>query len=302
MKKIIIVSSLVLHLFASDDYVPLSNLSDKQKEEYNFINKNSVLDIEKNNNYEKIENIQKEEEIQTFQEEIEEVKKEPIVTDKEFVKEYKKQNILKDEKKESTSSFSKDFSVTPKISYMHVTTNVEDENIEKTHEVVPEILFTYKNHNLKFDYLGSNVKKSDLSDINIQNFELETKWYRFAYLYSLYNADIGIAYNYLKLDGQYFNITDNQLYKAENQKFPTIEAHLKNSEDNFLVEYGGFYGKNDSDVKNAYEYYLTLGYRVFNNDNLIINAGYKNRTVDLEDDDNGKIEYKGPVIGISSTF
>lgn len=302
MKKIIIVSSLTLTLFASDGYVPLSNLSNEQKQEYNFINKNSVINLEKNNTYEKVENIQKEEEIQTFEEEIEEVKKEPITTDKEFVKEYKKQNILKDEKKENSTFFAKDFSVTPKISYMHVTTNVDDTNVEKTHEVVPEILFTYKNHNLKFDYIDSNVKKSDLSNINVQDFKLDTKWYRFAYLYSLYNADIGMAYNYLKLDGSYLNTLDNQSYEAKNQKFATIEAHLKNSEDNFLVEYGGFYGKNDTYVKNAYEYYLTLGYRVFNNDNLIFNAGYKNRTVDLDGDDNRKIEYKGPVIGISSTF
>ena len=43
MKKIIIISSLVLSLFANDDYVPLSNLSNQQKEEYNFVNKNSVV-------------------------------------------------------------------------------------------------------------------------------------------------------------------------------------------------------------------------------------------------------------------
>ncbi|NCB14046.1 MAG: hypothetical protein EOM78_20835 [Erysipelotrichia bacterium] len=121
MKKIIIVSSLTLTLFASDGYVPLSNLSNEQKQEYNFINKNSVINLEKNNTYEKVENIQKEEEIQTFEEEIEEVKKEPITTDKEFVKEYKKQNILKDEKKENSTFFAKDFSVTPKISYSYLT-------------------------------------------------------------------------------------------------------------------------------------------------------------------------------------
>ena len=42
MKKIIIVSTLVLNLFASDDYLPLSNLSQEEKEEYNFVNKNSA--------------------------------------------------------------------------------------------------------------------------------------------------------------------------------------------------------------------------------------------------------------------
>ena len=56
MKKIIIViSTLVLSLF-SDDYIPLSNLSDKQKEEYNFINKNSIEKIEEDS-YKKVKDI-----------------------------------------------------------------------------------------------------------------------------------------------------------------------------------------------------------------------------------------------------
>lgn len=46
---------MTLTLFASDGYVPLSNLSDKQKEEYNFINKNNVINLEENNTYEKVE-------------------------------------------------------------------------------------------------------------------------------------------------------------------------------------------------------------------------------------------------------
>lgn len=287
MKKIIIISSLVLYLFASDDYVPLSNLSQEKKVEYNFINKKTEINTAGNNEYEKIKNINKNDNIQTFKDEIIEEKQElskPI--NNEFVKEYKKDNILKDEKKVSQSNFSKDFSITPKILYMNIATDIEKQSVEKTHEVVPEILFTYKNHNLKFDYLNVDLKYQNI-------LELDTKWYRLAYLYSFYNANIGLAYNYLDINYSLLGIN-----AKDNQKFATFEAHLKNSKDNFIVEYGGFYGKNN-DIKNAYEYYLTLGYKIFSNDNLIFNAGYKNRIVENSDI---KIEYKGPIVGISSKF
>lgn len=270
MKKIIIISSLVLYLFASDDYVPLSNLSQEKKVEYNFINKKTEINAAGNNEYEKIEEKQ-------------ELSK-PI--NNEFVKEYKKDNILKDERKVYQSNFNKDFSITPKILYMNISTDIEKQSVEKTHEVVPEILFTYKNHNLKFDYLNVDLKYQNI-------LELDTKWYRLAYLYSFYNANIGLAYNYLDINYGLLGIN-----AKDNQKFATFEAHLKNSKDNFIVEYGGFYGKND-DIKNAYEYYLTLGYKIFSNDNLIFNAGYKNRIVENSDI---KIEYKGPIVGISSKF
>ena len=87
MKKIIIVFALVLNLFASDDYIPLSNLSQEQKEEYNFVNKNIIVETkEDNTNYAKKEEVKQKEEVLK-----------PI--NKELVKEYKKENILKDEKK-----------------------------------------------------------------------------------------------------------------------------------------------------------------------------------------------------------
>ena len=78
MKKIIIVFALVLNLFASDDYIPLSNLSQEQKEEYNFVNKNIIVETkEDNTNYAKKEEVKQKEEVLK-----------PI--NKELVKEYKK--------------------------------------------------------------------------------------------------------------------------------------------------------------------------------------------------------------------
>lgn len=288
MKKIIIVFALVLNLFASDDYIPLSNLSQEQKEEYNFVNKNIIVETkEDNTNYAKKEEVKQKEEVLK-----------PI--NKELVKEYKKENILKDEKKLSSNVFDKEFFVSPKISYMQVSTTLEKEEVEKTDEIVPEILFTYKNHNLKFDYFGVDVEKSYLQKSDFTDFNSNMKWYRLAYLYSFYNANIGMAYNQLKMSGKpFWDNAKSEFFQTDvNQKFPTIEAHLKSQQNQLVVQYGGFYGKNN-EIKDAYEYYLTLGYKIFNNDNLIFNAGYKNRTFLDEDIE---ITFKGPIIGISSTF
>lgn len=301
MKKIIIVSSLTLTLFASDGYVPLSNLSNEQKQEYNFINKNSVINLEKNNTYEKVENIQKEEEIQTFEEEIEEVKKEPITTDKEFVKEYKKQNILKDEKKENSTFFAKDFSVTPKISYSYLTVDgyyphkVKPE--DRKNIVIPELLIRYKNHILKYEQIRVNTYFEKVI-IDDNDFDMKTSWRKLAYLYQYNeNMNFGLAYNFYKSDmNVYYN--GFTIPFKEREKFASAEVNFKNQENNLIAEYGVSYGKNN-EIDYSYEYYLTLGYKLLDNDKLIFNAGYKNKTINIDD---LKFKYEGPVIGISSTF
>lgn len=301
MKKIIIVSSLTLTLFASDGYVPLSNLSNEQKQEYNFINKNSVINLDKNNTYEKVENIQKEEEIQTFEEEIEEVKKEPITTDKEFVKEYKKQNILKDEKKENSTFFAKDFSVTPKISYSYLTVDgyyphkVKPE--DRKNIVIPELLIRYKNHILKYEQIRVNTYFEKVI-IDDNDFDMKTSWRKLAYLYQYNeNMNFGLAYNFYKSDmNVYYN--GFTIPFKEREKFASAEVNFKNQDNNLIAEYGVSYGKNN-EIDYSYEYYLTLGYKLLDNDKLIFNAGYKNKTINIDD---LKFKYEGPVIGISSTF
>jgi len=259
MKKVVVISCLGIYLLANNEYIPLSQISDNKKEEYNF-NKETKVKVKENN---------------------------------EIMKEYKSENILNDEIKPSKNSFSynftKDFSVTPKISYMYVDTSFEGENIKKTHEVIPEISFIYKNHTLKADYLNVNSKIYDVV-------ELDTSWYRLSYLYKYYNANIGLGYNDIRAD---LTLIGKKSIK-DDERFPTLELHFKNTKDQLVFEYGGFYGKNDNNIEDAYEYYINLGYKIFNNDNLILNAGYKNRTIEFDGD--FELEYKGPILGISSTF
>ncbi|QKF77249.1 hypothetical protein [Arcobacter defluvii] len=303
MKKIIIISSLVLYLFASDDYVPLSNLSQEKKVEYNFINKKTEINTAGNNEYEKIENINKNDNIQTFKDEIIEEKQElskPI--NNEFVREYKKDNILKDEKKVSQSNFSKDFSITPKLTYSFLKTDIYGTNkvsvLDETNEVIPEISFKYKNHILKADFMDSKAYFNNVLLIG-SDLETTTKWNKLYYLYNFKNANLGIAYNKFDLD---WKVIKYNVVLSNTEEFPTLEFHMKNEDDKLQVEYGVSYGKNHN-IDYVYEYYVNLGYKLLNNDALILSAGYKNRTLDFEDDINGyKFQYKGPILTLGATF
>ncbi|WP_121626466.1 hypothetical protein [Poseidonibacter antarcticus] len=273
MKKIMILSSLGLYLLASGDYVPLSQLPDNKKKEYNFVEKNKTTKEIGTENKKSIHYNNKE------------IIK--LENNEKILKEYKSKEIIKDELKYSENSFTKDFSITPKLTYMYITTDVKGYS-DKTHEIVPEVSFVYKDHTLKVDYFNVNANFDNEA-------KLDSKWYRLSYLYKYDNVNIGFAYNDLREKLLYLDIN-----KKGSAKFPTLELHLKNTLNNLVLEYGGFYGKDYNKIKHAYEYYLNLGYKIFDNDNLIFNIGYKNRTI--ESDDDLKLEFKGPTIGISTTF
>lgn len=295
MKKIIILSSLVLSLF-SDDYIPLSNLSDKQKEEYNFINKKSVEKIDEDS-YKKVKDI-KILNNQTKEEKQELLK--PI--NNEFVKEYKKDNILKDEREVSQSNFNKDFSITPKLTYSYLKTDIYGTNkvsvVDETNEVIPEISFKYKNHILKADFMDSKAYFNNVLMIG-SDLETTTKWNKLYYLYNFENANLGLAYNKFDLD---WKVVKYNVVLSNTEEFPTLEFHMKNEEDRLQVEYGVSYGKNHN-IDYVYEYYVNLGYKLLKNDTLILSAGYKNRTLDFEDNINGyKFQYKGPILSLGGTF
>jgi len=68
-------------------------------------------------------------------------------------------------------------------------------------------------------------------------------------------------------------------------------------EDKIEVNYGLSYGKN-SDIDYAYQYYLNLGYKIFNN-NLVLTAGYQNKTIEIG---NIRFQHKGPAITLGGTF
>ena len=303
MKKTIIFSCLAIFLYAQDDYVPLSELSNAKKLEYNFVDKKKKIETPKIEEYKttKIEESEyetvtslKEEEIkeQIIEndeniEKVEQLKEEKKIVNKEFVEDYKNDNILQDVKKNKETN-KKDFSITPKLSYFYVNTELTDSNnsiiSDKTSEVLPEISLLFRDHTIKAELLKSSAEDKDT------NLKLDTSWYKISYLYEYSNVNIGLAYNQLKFK-EYTNGTDKEV-------FPSIEFHLENQDDRLIAQYGISLGSNNN-IDYAYEYYLNLGYKLIKNDGLILSAGYKNKTIE---DDTTTIEYKGPTISISGNF
>lgn len=293
MKRVIVFSCLTTFLFADSDYIPLSKLSDDKKIEYNFMDakktaKEKIKKEEEAYPVKSMENSETSKEI--VSEKTEKIQENETTLNKDFVKEYKKDNILQNIKKDIDDN--KDFSLNAKVAYTYLKTELSDTNTsvvsETSNEILPEILLSYKNNIIKSDILKSNV-----SDKNTGT-TLDTNWYKVAYLYRYLNANVGVAYNKFGTKSSIFSANLGN----DVEEFPTIELSLKNVDHQFQADYGVSYGKNNN-INYAYEYYLNFGYRLFNNESLVFIAGYKNKTIE---DDISKLEYKGPLIGVSSTF
>lgn len=321
MKKVIIISLLAQILWGSDDYLPVSKLTDEKKYEYGFLNKENQKEIVKAKNninddgYEPIKEIKVDvqEEIKVEKTELpkrvveekkleikeKDYKKETV--NKEFVADYKKENILKDSKVKNESSFASDFSVSPKVTYSFLKSDVFITDrvsvVEERGVLIPEIALSYKNHTLKAEKMDS---KAYFEKVLIGGGDLSTdsSWNKLSYLYKYRNANIGLAYNSFELKGNFiFDQLGFDYYDEDKEEFPSLEAHFKNEENNLQSEYGVSYGKNDN-LDYAYEYYVNLGYKLLN-DNLVLSAGYKNKTIEI---DTVRFQYKGPTLTLGSTF
>lgn len=336
MKKAVLFCTLVATVYANNDYLSLSKMSDEKKLEYNFISLDkTVIDAEKvetksiiEEGYETISNeaekteviINKEIEETKINNPIQETKKQIIetevkainldntqkkeeidkkITNEKFVNEYKKDNILQDVKKSNIAS-SKDFTITPKFTYSYLKTDHYVSGkvsvVDEKSVLMPELSFSYKNHTLKAETMSV---KTYFNGVIIGNNDLSMKnsWHKLNYLYKYQNANIGLAYNVYEGKGN-FIFNDLSYYFKDKQTFPSLELHLENEEDKIKVEYGVSYG-NNNEIDYAYEYYLNLGYKIFNNDNLIISAGYKNKTIEIGDI---RFQHKGPTISLGGSF
>ena len=314
MKKIVILSCLGFSLFAAGDYVPLSELSDDEKVGYNFTDKKDIVTPVESKNYTSVSKKNNEiiqpVENNKIKEKIKDVNKVQVnevntdLAEKEnIVEEFKKENILQDVSKENKilKADNRDFSITPKISYsflksdIYVTERVSV--VEERGVVLPELAISYKNHTLKAQRMSS---KAYFEGVLIDGGDLSTdsSWDKLSYLYKYQNVNVGLGYNVYKLKNDFiFNEYDLTINGKEKERFASLEVHFKNEENNIQAEYGGSYGKNDN-LDYAYEYYLDLGYKIFK-DSLIVSAGYKNRTIEI---DRLRLQYKGPTLGLSSTF
>ncbi len=305
-------------LYAGSEYIPFSKFSQSQQIEYNFkkveVDYTQRIDEAKQikkvliRNYKKPmpiiinEKIEIEKPISENSTNIEEqiIQKKDVNKNIEIVNEYKNDNILNDEVKYTEKPFSSDLSITPKLTYSYLRHDgdypgkiglKDNENI-----LVPEISLAYKNHILKAEVMST---KGHFKRVLIGGGDLDTKtsWYKLNYLYKYQDIKIGLAYNSYKM--KWNPIVSNVPLSVNNKRtFPSLEVHFKNEKDKLQVEYGASLGKSGT-VNLAYDYYVNLGYKIFKNDDLIISAGYRNRSIEF---DSLKFEYYGPTISLSSTF
>ena len=314
MKKIVILSCLGVSLFAAGDYIPLSKLSDDEKVGYNFTDKKDIIKPVESKNYTSVSKKNNEiiqpVENNKIKEKIKDVHKVEVsepntdLAEKEnIIEEFKKENILQDVSKENKilKADNRDFSITPKISYSFLKSDIymveKVSVVEERGVLIPEVAISYKNHTLKAQRMSA---KAYFEGVLIDGGDLSTdsSWDKLSYLYKYQNVNVGLGYNVYKLKNDFiFNEYDLTINGKEKERFASLEVHFKNEENNIQAEYGGSYGKNDN-LDYAYEYYLDLGYKIFK-DSLIVSAGYKNRTIEI---DWFRYQYKGPTLGLSSTF
>lgn len=297
MKKTIFIAFFTSSLLVANDYLPLSKIEDDKKLEYNFITlDNKVIKTDEVNTKSTVSNKENKivQEIPNTKKET--IKKE-IVLEKE-VNDYKKDNILQN-RKINTSINSSDFTITPKVTYSYMTTDNYVSGkvavVDKKNVVMPELAVSYKKHTLKAETMSVKTYFNSVI-IGGNDLEMKNSWSKLSYLYKYQNVNLGLAYNLYKLKGNFIFNNVNYFVKDE-QKFPSLELHVKNEEDKMEVNYGLSYGKN-SDIDYAYQYYLNLGYKIFNN-NLVLTAGYQNKTIEIG---NIRFQHKGPAISLGGTF
>lgn len=314
MKKIVILSCFGFSLFAASDYIPLSELSDDEKVGYNFANKKELIKPVESKNYTSVSK-KNNEIIQPTQnneikEKIKDVNKvqenEPnsdLAEKENIIEEFKKENILQDVSKENkiAKMDNKDFSITPKISYSFLKSDVYVTDrvsvVEERGVIIPELAVSYKNHTLKAETMSS---KAYFEGVLIEGGDLftDSSWNKLSYLYNYQNINIGLGYNIYDFKSNLIYNEYGFIFHGEDkEEFASLELHFKNEENNIQAEYGGSYGKNDN-LDYAYDYYLDLGYKIFK-DSLIVSAGYKNRTIEI---DKLRFQYKGPTLSLSSSF
>lgn len=300
MKKTVFLILSTSSIFANNNgYVPLSQFSEKEKIEYNFKSLNVPVK-EENDSYQKVErekevtqSINKSLNINTVKKDEETVlekneQKEIIVdsNDKEIV--IKRIEPIKLLVKEEKTTYN-----TPILSK----SNIDDIEVD--------LRFEYSPVNAKYSLTNSssiNKSSDSFSPIvslkngnNILEFDyfmtdkvLETTWYKFKYKRKYNDIKVGLGINRYEISIDSAKASEDYL---------SFEIEQTKKMDKLYFNYGGSLGKN-SDV-DAYEYFFSVGLKnseIFNSSYLL---GFKSKTIK---DNDIKITYSGPFIGVNTTF
>jgi len=280
MKKVLLLScAATVCLFAGSDYVPFSKFSKEQKVEYKFetLKKKVVVPkktpiVKKEIVYKKpVENIvvKKEEILQ----ETTSIKKATMVNNKHLIH------------KKEAEPLVFNFRLNPTISSLTSEYSSSSSKASKRKTVFePTFEVSTSNHTIGANYLKV--------DNDFSSTKLETTWYKLFYKYKYHNTNLALIANHLTLDKTTSEISEI---------FPSFGIDFANNVDILDLSYGASVGKG-SDIDYSYEYFFNIGVKPYNFDKASFVLGYKNRTVKVDNQADEKIEFRGPFIGINSTF
>ena len=276
MKKVILLASVCVGLYASNDYVPFSEFSKNQKLKYNFVKVENIIEEKKVIQKPIIRAYKKETQKMVIKQR--EIRK-PILTDSVMTKTPKKvpQKIMGHEDNISFSA---------QLIYSPITSNYSNStssDSRTTNLVQPEITVKYNKHTVKADYF---TNESEFTSNKI-----DTTWAKLGYRYNYEAVNIGIDANYVDIDNNSNNIEEI---------FPSLGIDVKNVTDSIDFNYGASAGTNNN-IDYSYEYFFNVDIKSSVSDAASLVVGYKNKTIKLTEDEE-KYEFKGPYIGINTHF
>lgn len=290
MIRSFLLLSIGAALYASSDYIPFSKFSQNEQIEYNFkkaeINNSERIDEVRQikkvpiRNYKKptATNITRKIEIRKPIEQ--ESKKATELTETKVIEKKQKEKTLK------KTRYKQDILYSARLTYSPLTADYSSSitsDSNKSNSIEPSGSVSFGDHKIEASYFKS---ENDFSSTNV-----ETTWYKLAYKHKYKNANIGVGANHLVVDAS---------ANEKKETFPSLEIDFKNTSELMDFEYGASVGKNDN-IDYAYEYFFNVNIKPSSSSDESLVIGYKNRTVQLEQNEE-KLEFTGPFVGINTKF
>lgn len=192
--------------------------------------------------------------------------------------------------------------------------NSNDLALDKTSNSYSPTVYV-KNGNHK--YQASFFKNSDKGtlvtnkDLRFDNYRYsagdslvaksDTNWVNGGYKYLYKDLAIGADLHNYRNKSEISSVNNKTTLKND-FIFPSLSMDMKHKINDFSVLYGGDYGTLGNKLK-YYKYYAGVGVNDLFFNNLDLNLGYKNRTIDIEDNKyDGKTEFSGAYVELNKEF
>lgn len=300
MKKSILLTFLATSLFANGDYLPLSKITEKQKLEYNFItldNNIQAQEVNTKSTIQKDEIVPEKEIPQKISNDLNTnkiIKKDELILKDEVKIEPKKAilventNYVKEEElnldEKETTTF------TAQVAFSPITSEISGSGIslsDDSNTFIPQVEIGIDKHKIVAEYF--QIKNS------FSGTSFDSTIAKLGYRYAFDNLNIGGDVNYSKLE---LTLQGNDIYQEE--VYPSFEMDFNQNIENIQLTYGAGLGRGD-DIKYYLNYFINAGIKPYALSDASFVVGYKARTLKY-DEENIKVDFKGPYIGVKSSF